>query len=658
MRARHFVVLGAVGLFAAFGPPERTTPDRWALVVGISDYTHFGDEIGGDLPGAANDARAVADVLVNKYGFSPDNVKLILDGAATRDRLVSELSGWLPSVARPGDLVWFYFAGHGSQAWDLDGDEEDGLDETVCPADVMRGNTEKDILDDEIAVWLRQLPTDNVIVVWDKCHAKSSTRAVTPFARPRSLDRNVAQDVAKPDMAAAKRAAGAVEDAGGAGSVALEIAASQADEVAIDAAFPGQQPGTHRFGGAFTTPFVQNLWNAPPEATYQDVFSKTKGDMRRNRFKQQPDIGQEPLKDRPLFWIDATAPTVAAAQAQAPGAAAEEVEPTGSVRILDLPSETRAVLSGGFNANVSLGSIYSAGEDLLEVTDVDPDRAEARIATRETRGIGVARAGELEVGSLVRLVAYRYPDAMLRVAVQGLPITSTQSLRRELISVPSLTLVEDETSFAHLLVRSRNGHYVVLSLDGFPRDSVPAPGALAGGGPEAGEIEALAELLRKEYGQFQLAELENPAQPFELEFAFGNGRNDFVLGEEVSFQVTSGRDGYLTIVDLDAAGNVAVIFPNAYVSDNRVHAGRTTVFPTPEMNLSFPAVEPVGRGIVRAFLTERPLVMPFSQGDATAAERVWTALRNATGRPPIEASEAVPVQTWATTAIVYDIRAQ
>lgn len=656
MRARHFVVLVAVSLFVAFGPPERTTPAKWAVVIGISDYTHFGDEIGGDLPGAGNDARAVADVLVNRYGFPADNVKLILDGAATRDRLVTELSEWLPSVARKGDLIWFYFAGHGSQAWDLDGDEEDGLDETVCPADVMRGNTEKDILDDEIGVWLNQLPTDNVVVVWDKCHAKSSTRAVTPFARPRSLDRNVAQDVARPDDAAAP-VASAVEDGGATGAGILEIAASQADEVAMDAAFPSkEQGGEPQYGGAFTTPFVQNLWNAPEDATYADIFQKTKGDMRRNRFRQEPDIDQKPLKDRPLFWIESAAPAVVAGTADETTAAAAAPAPAaGSVRILDLPSETRAVLSGGFNADMTVRSIYSAGEDLLEVLEVDPDRAETRIATRETRGLGVSRAGELAVGSLVRLVAYRYPDPMLRVMVGNLPPQTVAGVRRALISAPSLTLIEDETSFAHLLVRSRNGHYVVLNLDGFPRDSVPAPGAVAGSDDSAG-VAALADLLKREFGQFQLAEIENPAQPFSIEFAFGNLRSDFVLGEEVSFQVTSERDGYLTIVDLAADGTASVIFPNDFVADNRVYAGRATLFPTPEMNLSFPAVEPVGRGIVRAFITERPMVMPVTQGGVTDAERVWAALRNAAGRPPIENSDAVPVQNWATAAIVYEIR--
>ena len=35
----------------AFGPGRKRAPTHWALIVGISDYIHFGDEAGGDLPG-------------------------------------------------------------------------------------------------------------------------------------------------------------------------------------------------------------------------------------------------------------------------------------------------------------------------------------------------------------------------------------------------------------------------------------------------------------------------------------------------------------------------------------------------------------------------------------------------------------------------------
>ena len=63
-----------------------------AEIVGISDYANFGAEIGGDLPGARNDARDFRDVLIAQKGFAAENIHMVLDQEATRDRLVSELS--------------------------------------------------------------------------------------------------------------------------------------------------------------------------------------------------------------------------------------------------------------------------------------------------------------------------------------------------------------------------------------------------------------------------------------------------------------------------------------------------------------------------------------------------------------------------------------
>jgi len=79
----------------AFGPAERTAPTHWALVVGISDYTHFDDVEGGDLPGAENDARDVRDVLLDRWGFPEENVRLLLNQEATRDAMEEGIVDWL-----------------------------------------------------------------------------------------------------------------------------------------------------------------------------------------------------------------------------------------------------------------------------------------------------------------------------------------------------------------------------------------------------------------------------------------------------------------------------------------------------------------------------------------------------------------------------------
>ena len=49
--------MAAVPLLA-FGPAERIAPTHWAVIIGISDYIHYDDVTGGDLPGAEHDARA------------------------------------------------------------------------------------------------------------------------------------------------------------------------------------------------------------------------------------------------------------------------------------------------------------------------------------------------------------------------------------------------------------------------------------------------------------------------------------------------------------------------------------------------------------------------------------------------------------------------
>jgi hypothetical protein len=140
-------LLAAVPLLA-FGPQQRVAATHWALLVGISDYIEFDDVEGGDLPGAEHDARRIRDVLVMK-GYVPEtNIRMLLNRDATRAAIEESITGWLADNARPGDNVTIIFAGHGSQMWDESGDEDDGLDETIAPADVMATSTENDISDD------------------------------------------------------------------------------------------------------------------------------------------------------------------------------------------------------------------------------------------------------------------------------------------------------------------------------------------------------------------------------------------------------------------------------------------------------------------------------------------------------------------------------
>src|SRR5262249_59022134 len=72
--------------------------------------------------------------------------------------------------------------GHGSQVQDLNGDEEDGLDETIVPQDGRSGDV-PDIVDDELDVIFAKLRAKSAVIVLDSCHSGTATRAFDIRAR-------------------------------------------------------------------------------------------------------------------------------------------------------------------------------------------------------------------------------------------------------------------------------------------------------------------------------------------------------------------------------------------------------------------------------------------------------------------------------------------
>lgn len=95
------------------GAVDRPIRDKWALVVGISDFK----DKRLSLSYSAKDATDFADYLQKEAGFAPDHVKVIVNKDATQRRILSELGDkWLPRVANPDDLVVLFLSTHGSGA--------------------------------------------------------------------------------------------------------------------------------------------------------------------------------------------------------------------------------------------------------------------------------------------------------------------------------------------------------------------------------------------------------------------------------------------------------------------------------------------------------------------------------------------------------------
>lgn len=78
------------------------------------------------------------------------------------------------------------------------------------------------------------------------------------------------------------------------------------------------------------------------------------------------------------------------------------------------------------------------------------------------------------------------------------------------------------------------------------------------------------------------------------------------IGEEVAFQFTSNRDGYVTLVDLGTSGKVHVIFPNKWQRSNKVIKDRVYKIPAEDSEYVFRVKGPKGVNYIKAIGTLKP----------------------------------------------------
>ena len=131
-----------------------------ALVIGNNNYRHL-----GSLKTAVNDARSVASVLTDDYGFE---VQLLEN--ATRSDVIRSLSRLRKTVGRDDNLL-VYYAGHGY----LDDDINKGY---WLPVDADRDDPTNWIQNDTIVAQVKGMQAKHVMVVADSCFSGTITRGL------------------------------------------------------------------------------------------------------------------------------------------------------------------------------------------------------------------------------------------------------------------------------------------------------------------------------------------------------------------------------------------------------------------------------------------------------------------------------------------------
>ena len=175
MNHKGYRWLGLLLALSLFAIQTASGADR-ALLVGIDQYLKV-----KPLEGSANDVQTMRQFVLDTLGYRPDQIQVLLDGAATRAGILSALDRWLIEGSRPGDRVLFYYSGHGFQMPDADGDEKDRLDETLVSVDTEpddQGGYRNMISDDELKTRFDRLADRQTTVIIDSCHSGTITRSL------------------------------------------------------------------------------------------------------------------------------------------------------------------------------------------------------------------------------------------------------------------------------------------------------------------------------------------------------------------------------------------------------------------------------------------------------------------------------------------------
>lgn len=166
------------------------------IAVNIVDPDHY-NGWDGALTACENDADTMQSIA-SSQGFETSQIKTRV---ATR-KAVKEAIGNAAKELSSGDIYLLSYSGHGGQVRDVDGDEEDGKDDTWCLYDGQ-------LLDDEISVLLAGFnPGVRVLVVSDSCHSGTMLKDFNPallgadfveddFTITRLMPRKVARETAR-----------------------------------------------------------------------------------------------------------------------------------------------------------------------------------------------------------------------------------------------------------------------------------------------------------------------------------------------------------------------------------------------------------------------------------------------------------------------------
>lgn len=416
---------------------------RLALIVGVGDYQA---ERVNNLPGPPNDAERFSTLLTDPkgYGFPAENVCTIVNKDATKEQFIQLFNQHLIANSRENDIVVIFFAGHGSQVIDRNGDETDGRDETLLFYDYVRPGV-GDLRDDTFNDMLVELQNTGAktTLILDTCNSGTATRGLAGTYQARFYEEDM---VFEEDSSV---------DVGDGDDSDDFVPQNLPGMVILTAASDGSVALEKNGGGVFTDALIQILGEvSSAPLTYAQVARRIlplvtarspqipflSGDLASVVFENE-------TRRRPLAWeVTAVSPKIIIEGPPLPGGGVG-----AEYRIYD------GLVNGSDLNDPSLG------KSVLVVTKSTGVRSETRVAV-DTIG-----AEKISIGDLATLV--RPADNYIKVSVRirpedeadGVPSALQRRIEDALTNNPEakllLTFSEDAGDFE---IRQRGDKKLVL----------------------------------------------------------------------------------------------------------------------------------------------------------------------------------------------------
>ena len=382
---------------------------KHALIIGINNYKPANAIISTskaarnwrNLDGCVNDANAIKDMVMSKYAFAASDIKTLINEEANREAIITQLKN-LVQTAQKGDVVFIFYAGHGSQVKNSLSAELDKKDETIVPVDAWKEGV-ADIRDKELSAFFNQLLDKGVLltVIFDSCNSGSIGRGDNFLNGPPKNRYIETADYDAKDASQPQRP----EDRG-----ALIISAAQDFESAIEQADENNNPH-----GAFTLALLKALQQLSVDASVMDIYNSLTGVMKFYGKMQEPVLaGNEQRKQGTLFAL--------------PKGTLKNKMTVGMGR-----AESRGVeLNGGYAFGLAKGIqlVSLNGKDTIEITEM---RGANKSLAKSING----KHRNLAAGTLFEVINWASANApALKIYLgEALPDASMESFTKAAISL-------------------------------------------------------------------------------------------------------------------------------------------------------------------------------------------------------------------------------